>query len=87
MPDRFDQTATGLTGPASHAFSITPHDVNDLPEVTRAVYVGSAGHLAVVLASGAAVTFSNLSGGSVLPARIRQVRVTGTTAGALLGLV
>lgn len=87
MPDRFETSAASLSGPASHAFSIAPSDSAELVEVTRGIYVGSAGHLSAVLLSGATVTFSNLAGGTVLPVRVRQVRATGTTAASLLGLV
>lgn len=87
MPDRFESTATGLSGPASHGFAITPHDSTELSEVTRAIFIGGAGNVSVVLASGATLTFSNLPGGSVLPIRAKQVKSTGTTATALLGLL
>ena len=87
MPDRFETSATGLTAPAIHGFAITPHDANEVAETTRAVYVGTAGNLSVVLLSGAAIVFSGLAGGTVLPIRVRQIKATGTTAGALVGLV
>lgn len=87
MTDRFDTFSSGLDAPASHGFAIAPHDVTELAEVTRALYVGGAGAVAVVLASGASLTFSGIAGGTVLPLRLRQVRATGTTATQLVGLV
>jgi hypothetical protein len=87
MPDRFESTATGLTAPASHGFAIAPSDSADLTEVTRALFIGAAGSVSVVMASGAALTFSNLAGGTVLPIRARQVKATGTTATSIVGLV
>lgn len=86
MPDRFSAHAAGLTAPASHAFAATAHDSTELNEVTRALYVGGAGSLALVMESGAAVTLSG-AGGRLLPLRVRQVKATGTTATALVGLV
>ena len=87
MPDRFDSTATGLDAPASHGFAITPHDSNELAETTRALYVGTAGSVALVMASGAALSLVNVAGGTILPLRVRAVRATGTCAGALVGLL
>jgi len=87
MPDRFHTLSPGLDAPASHGFAVTPHDSNDWSEVTRALYVGGAGALAVVLASGASVTLSGIAGGTILPLRLRQVKATGTTATLLVGLV
>jgi hypothetical protein len=87
MTDRFSHHASALTSPASDGFSITPHDGNNLPEVTRALFVGGAGSVNVHLASGAQVNLSGVSGGTVLPIRVRRVLSTGTTATAIIGLL
>ena len=87
MPDRFTNLNPGLDSPASHGFAITPHDSNELAEVTRAVYVGTAGALAVTLLSGAETILSGVPAGTLLPIRARRVLSTGTTAGALVGLL
>lgn len=87
MPDRFQTLSPGLEAPASDGFAITPHDTNALPEVTRALYVGGAGAISVILASGTSLTLSGIAGGTILPLRLRQVKATGTTATALVGLV
>lgn len=87
MPDRFDTHAASLDGPASHGFSISPSDASDLPETTRAIYVGTPGDLAVDLASGANLTFTNLASGTILPVRASAVKATGTSASDLIGLV
>lgn len=87
MPDRFQNTSPSLSGPATHGFAVTPHDVNLLQETTRALYIGSAGSLAVVLASGATVTFAGVASGTTLPVRAARVMATGTTAADILGLV
>lgn len=87
MDDRFDTNMPGLESPATHGFAVTPHDSNALAEMTRALYVGVAGTLVVTLASGATVTLSGVAGGALLPIRVRQVKATGTTASAIVGLV
>lgn len=87
MTDRFADTAPGLDAPASDGFAITPDDATDLVETTRALFVGSAGDIALVLASGAALTFANVASGTLLPLRARRIEATGTTASAIIGLV
>ena len=85
MADRFPNRAGGASAPAKHAFSIIPSDSSDLTQETRALYVGGAGDLAVVMASGQTVTFA-VPAGSLLPVRVDRVKATGTTATDLLGL-
>tara|TARA_R110002020_G_scaffold10961_3_gene41563 strand:+ start:4255 stop:4518 length:264 start_codon:yes stop_codon:yes gene_type:complete len=87
LPDRFTDHAQSLNAPASHAFAIAPADGTDLVEVTRALYIGVTGSLSVTLVSGAEVTLAGVPGGSFVPLRVRQVKASGTTASAILGLV
>jgi hypothetical protein len=87
MPDRFQYSTPSLSGPATHAFAVTPNDSTDLSETTRALYVGAAGSVAAVMASGASVSFGSVASGTVLPVRVARVLATGTTASAILGLV
>lgn len=86
MQDNFEHHAASIVAPASTAFTITPDDVTDLPEITRSVFVGSAGNVSVVMHSGAQLTFQGLAAGTILPIRIRRLRATGTTATAIVGL-
>ncbi|WP_037079644.1 spike base protein, RCAP_Rcc01079 family [Neorhizobium vignae] len=87
MPDRFANTQASLSGPAASGFAITPGDSADLPETTRALYVGTGGHLSVRMLSGETLTLSNVPAGGVLPLRVTRVFATGTTAVAITGLV
>jgi hypothetical protein len=43
--DKFGNFQGGLQSPPSNSFVITPSDTNELPFVTRAVYVGAAGDI------------------------------------------
>jgi hypothetical protein len=72
--------------PASHAFAITPHDTNELAQDTRAIYVGGAGDVSVIMQDGSSVVFSGCPAGLLLPIRCTMVKATGTTATLLLGL-
>jgi len=86
MTDRFADFQPSLSGPASTGFTVVPDDGTDLPEATRALYVGMGGNLAVTMLSGAEFVLTGLPDGSLLPLRAVRVRATGTTAGAIVGL-
>jgi hypothetical protein len=87
MTDTYASHANSLTAPARDGFAITPNDAADITAVTRAVYVGGPGNLAIVLQSGATVTLSNVASGSLLPLRIKRLLATGTTATSIVGLL
>jgi uncharacterized protein (UPF0261 family) len=85
--DRFGKQA-GLEAPATTAFAVTPDDDDELSEVTRALYVGVAGDVAVVMAEGSsAVTFVGVPAGSILPLRVKKIMATNTDATDIVGLV
>lgn len=87
MADSFSEMITGLKSPARSSSAITPHDTNDLAQVTRAIYVGGAGAIKVLLADDTtAVTFAGASAGTVLNLRVKRVYSTDTTATNLVGL-
>ena len=65
--------------------AITPHDSTDMP-LTRAIYVGGAGNVVAVTADNAAITFTGVPAGTVLPIRARRVNSTSTTATAMVAL-
>lgn len=75
-----------LIHPAGHAATVTPHDSNDLEQVTRGLYVGTVGDVRVDMASGATVTLSALAAGIVHPLRVKRVYSTDTTATGIVAL-
>ena len=85
MFDRFASYAENLTSPASDGFAIAPDDANDLPQVTRALYVGLGGDLVVRMQSGSEVTLRSVPSGALLPLRVVRVKVA-STASQLVGL-
>lgn len=87
MTDTYATHASSLTAPAHDGFAITPSDGADLPDVTRALYVGGPGHVALMLQAGTTLTLSNVPSGSLLPLRVRRLLATGTTATAIVGLL
>ena len=86
MPDRFVNVQASLSGPASSGFAITPSDAADLPETTRAIYVGTGGDLCVRMLTGETLTFVAVAPASLLPVRATRVLSSGTTAANLVGL-
>jgi hypothetical protein len=81
-----DVTQAGFGEPASNGEAVTPHDSNTLTYVSRALYVGGAGDVAVILLGGQTLTFSAVPAGTILPVRAKQVKSTGTTATLILSL-
>lgn len=72
--------------PATGATSVNLSDSNQLTNGTcRALYVGVTGDIAVVMANGDSVTFTNVAVG-VFPISAKQVKSTSTTASGLIAL-
>lgn len=86
MSDPFNSHMSGLESPASNAFDIAPADGANLATVTRALYVGGSGDVAVTLKSGTSVVLHGVVAGTILPMRIVAVAQTDTTATNLVGL-
>jgi hypothetical protein len=77
----------GLTQAAYDAAAVTPSDTLDLTTVTRWLYIGGAGNLAVVMfGTGTNLTLTGLLAGTLLPMRVSRVKATGTTATNILAL-
>lgn len=88
MPvDSFASFVDSPMAPAAACFAVAPSDTLDLPQVTKAIYVGSGGDIVLVPVQGAApVTFRNVPAGAILDVRVRAIRATGTTAADIVGL-
>lgn len=73
--------------PSRAPFAVTPHDINELPTIPKALYIGTGGTLVLRgMDDGADVTFKNVASGQVIDVRARHVRATGTTASDIVGL-
>lgn len=66
------------------AVAVTASDSTVIP-TTRALYIGTAGNLAVKMADGSLPTFSSVAAG-VFPIQVTQVLSTGTTASNIVAL-
>jgi hypothetical protein len=72
------------TSPAYDGVAITPSDATIIP-VTRSIYVGVTGNIAVRMASGNSVTYSNVPVG-VFPIQVDMVKSTSTTATTMIAM-
>lgn len=71
---------TGLSGPATHVFAITPHDSNPLPSPCKAIRANTAGNVVFRAQDSAADVTMAVAVGDVIFALVTHVRATGTTA-------
>ena len=86
MADKFSPTFDRVESQARKAVAVTPSDATVL-DITKAVYVGGAGNLAVIMADDtAAVTFTGVAAGTVLPIRVQKVMATNTTATSVVAI-
>jgi hypothetical protein len=87
MSDMFANTVDAPSAPATKAVAVTPHDVNPLADIPKALFVGTGGNITMRGVNGTAdQLWKNVPSGSILPFRGQYVRATGTTAADLLAL-
>ena len=87
MSDAYQGVADAPFAPATRALAVTPDDVNPLPDIPKALYVGTGGTLAMRGLNGQAdQAWKNVASGTVLPFRAQYVRASGTTAADILAL-
>jgi len=55
-----------------------------LTRASRAIYIGTAGHLVVVMRGGTSLTFSNLAAGTIYPISCTQITASGSTAAGVV---
>jgi hypothetical protein len=72
--------------PAEDASAVTPSDSTNLTNAARALYVGTAGNIALVTVGGNVITFVNVQSGTILPVRTTRVNATNTTATNIVAL-
>lgn len=78
MPDRFENTAPGMAGPATKHYAITPANA-DLAWRPRALLVTATGDVVIRDEAATDITYAAVPAYTLLPIRAVQVR-TGTTA-------
>jgi hypothetical protein len=76
---------TGLIGPASHVFTITPHNTDPLPVQPRAIRAGADGTITLRARDSEADVAHPVKAGEYIIAIISHIRATGTSAGTIIG--
>ncbi len=84
--DRWAEYDTGLDGPYRGGEVVVPHASNDLTVVSRAIYVGVTGNVAVVLADGAVLTLVAVQAGTTLRVQAKRINAVNTTATTMVSL-
>lgn len=76
------------TSPPAHAAVVTPSDTVPLPQLSRFIFVGTAGGAISVIMAGddTAVVLDAIPAGTLLPLCVKQVKATGTTATDIVAL-
>lgn len=77
--------STNLHDPANEG-ELAVLDVDFTLGITRAIYIGNSGDVAVEFKSGNTEIFRNAISGTILPIRITQVLTVGTSANNIIGL-
>lgn len=77
---------SGQMRPAAGLLAVTPSDSADLSNgPARALYVGTSGDIAVIMADGTSGTIRSAAAG-YHPLQVRRVKTTGTTESNILAL-
>lgn len=80
------ESVANSSQPALYAVAVTPHDTTNLSSIARALYIGTSGNVVAVMPDDAAVTFKNVSAGTILPVRAKRVNSSSTTAADIVAL-
>ena len=84
--DNFSKLPISVSDPATTAVLVTPSDSTDLTNVSRAVYVGTAGNMKVTMSESGTVLFTGVAAGTTLPIRVSRIWSTTTTASTIIAL-
>ena len=79
IDDPFSSFSRSPIAPGQRHASVTPSDGDDLPFVSRLIYVGTGGAMVAVDRSGAAVSYK-VQDGTMLAMQVVRIRATGTDA-------
>jgi hypothetical protein len=75
------------SGPPAHAIAVTPSDTAVLASLSRYIYVGGEGDLAVLMAGDdTPVTLKAVPVGTYLPLCVQKVMATNTSATLIVAL-
>jgi len=85
MVDNFNEFQLGLESPPTVFETVTPSDSVALDNVTRALWVGTGGDVAVVSLLDVVTIIPNVQDGTLIPGRFKRINTTNTTASGMVG--
>lgn len=86
IEDTFRSHARSLVSPPECGAMVVPDDAAALGHVTRALFIGEGGTVAVRLQDGTELALANVPSGALLPIRVTHVLATGTSAAGIVAL-
>lgn len=84
--DPLPSYASGKSDPAVGGETVTPHDTNQLTNISRAIWVGVGGNVALLMSDDTTITLVGVAAGTLLPVRAKRVNSTNTTATTMVAL-
>lgn len=81
------QSSVEFQSSASGVIAVTPSDTVSITTAPRALWVGGAGNLSVLMSDGTTATLSGVPAGSLLPIQAVRVNATNTTATLIVALI
>ena len=88
MTDEFGSMGQSPMTPSEYPFEVTPSDTADLERVTKALYIGTGGDVALRAkdTGNGVITFRNVPAGAQLQVRATRIMAGGTTASDIVGM-
>lgn len=86
MSDNFYKVGDMPDYSAKKLFAITPSNTELLPLVTKAIYVGTGGTIAIMAQNDSVAVTLTVADGAMLPIRAKAIMATGTSASNIVGL-
>lgn len=86
MDDKFQNAPDEVAAPARNVFAITPHDINEVSPIPKAIRADADGAVTFRAVDSSADVTLNMVAGEVLPVRVQYLRDTGTDAITVHGL-
>lgn len=84
--NRLSEAYVAYNASAWGSASVTKSDSTIFGSLTRALWVGGAGDVAVRMADGSTPTYSAVPAGTLLPFQVDKVLSTGTTATLIIAV-
>lgn len=87
MSDTFGGHSRGVNSPPTKAFTVTPHDTNELAAIPTQIHIGGVGDVALIMQDDSvAVTLLAVAAGTTLNMRPKIIKGTGTSATNIIAL-